>query len=104
MAGQSWCIKIVPSGNTVAFDPDVYGVEPGSPLQASVGDLIAWNNETDDARTISISGETLEVDAWKSTSAYEIQNPNNTPVPYTIDYTCTVPNEDDSNGAIDVVA
>ena len=103
MAGQSWCINIVPSGDTVAFNADVYGTEPGSPLQAEVGDLVSWANETDSDRTITVSGETFDVRAWSSTDAYQIQNTDGTPTPYTITYTCTAGSAT-ATGQIDVIA
>jgi hypothetical protein len=102
MAGQSWCINIVPSGSGVELNPDVWGATPGAPLQAQVGDLVSWSNQTDDAHQISISGETLDSKAWGSTSAYQIQNPNNTPIPFTIAYTCSTA-QGDQSGLIDVV-
>jgi plastocyanin len=46
MASQDWSIKIVPSGSSVAFQPDVPGAKPGDPLQAQDADLISWNNRT----------------------------------------------------------
>jgi hypothetical protein len=95
MAGQSWLINIVPSGSSVAFNPDVFGVAPGSPLQAQVNDLICWNNQTESAQQVVVSNvvsglpdETFDADSWKSTTAYQIQNPKKAPFPYTIDYTC----------------
>jgi plastocyanin len=104
MAGQSWSVVINSSGNSVVFDPDIYGVPPGSPLQAAVGDLVCWDNQTDAAHTLTVSGETLEAGAWKSTNAFQIQNPDNTPIPFTITYTCTVPDQPDATGQIEVIA
>jgi hypothetical protein len=46
MAGQDWSIKIVSSGGTTSFEPDVIGGGPGQPLQAQGGDLVSWNNRT----------------------------------------------------------
>ena len=89
MAGQSWSINIVPSGGSISLNPDVFGAAPGSPLQAQVGDLVSWNNQTNDDQRIVVSGETLDAAPWKSTTAYQIQNPNKTPTPYTINYTCS---------------
>lgn len=103
MAGQSWSIDIVPSGDGVSLNPDVFGALPGSPLQAAVGDLVSWNNQTDDDRQIIVSGETLEAKAWQSTSAYQIQNPSGTKIPYPIDYTCST-KQGDQAGLIDVIA
>ena len=96
MAGQSWSINIVPSEEKgVAFNPDVYGCAAGSPLQAQLGDLVSWNNQTDSAHKIVIEGETLDVDPWSSTTAFEIQNAT-TPIIYTCDSDC--------EGQIEVVA
>src|SRR5690242_7818231 len=103
MAGQSWSINIVPSDGSVELNPDVWEAEPGSPLQAQVGDLVSWNNQTDDAHQISVSGETLDVNPWSSTDGYLIQNPNKRPIPFTITYTCST-GSTDVTGAIDVIA
>jgi hypothetical protein len=103
MAGQSWCITIVPDGDGVSLNPEVWAAEPGMPLLAEVGDLVAWNNQTNDDHLISISGETFDAKAWKSTTAYEIQNPTGIPIPYTITYTCSTA-LGDQNGSIDVTA
>lgn len=102
MAGQSWSINIVPSGNGVSLDPDVFGAQPGTPLQAQVGDLVSWNNQTNDSHRITVSGETLDAAAWKSTTAYTIQNPAKTPTPYTITYTCSTA-QGDQDGQINVL-
>ncbi len=103
MAGQSWIINIVPAGDGVALNPDVYGALPGSPLQAQVGDLVSWSNRTDGEHQIAVSGETFDAKPWNSTDSYEIQNPNNIPIPYTINYTCST-DAGDQSGLIDVVA
>ena len=103
MAGQSWSINIVPSGGSVALNPDVWGVQPGSPLQAQVGDIVSWNNQTDDAHQISVSGETLNVGPWRSTTGYVIQNPQKNKPPYTITYTCSA-GAGSVKGTINVIA
>ena len=46
MAGQDWSIKIVPSGSSAAFQPDIPGSNVGDPLEAGDADLISWNNRT----------------------------------------------------------
>jgi hypothetical protein len=46
MADQDWSIKIVTSGGTVQFQPDVPGAKPGDPLQAGNADIVSWNNRT----------------------------------------------------------
>jgi hypothetical protein len=50
---QTWSIKIMPVGDGVRFDPDVFGIEPGQPLKAQEGDLVSWNNRTD--RTVVVA-------------------------------------------------
>jgi plastocyanin len=97
-------VNIVPSGSTIALNPDVYGVPAGSPLQAQVGDLVSWNNQTEVDEQIVVSGETLDVRPWSSTTAYQIQNPTNQPRPYTITYTCTPKQGTAVNGTINVTA
>jgi hypothetical protein len=103
MAGQSWSINIEPSGDGVSLNPDVYGALPGTPLQAEVGDLVSWNNQTDDDHQISVSGETLDAKAWKSTTAYQVQVPTGTVFPYPLKYTCST-KQGDQNGLINVTA
>jgi hypothetical protein len=42
-------IKIIKAeGVGIAFQPDRPGAQPGQPLGANEGDLITWNNMTDD--------------------------------------------------------
>jgi hypothetical protein len=109
MAGQSWSIKIVPSNGGVSLDPDVYGVRPGTPLKAGVGDLVSWNNESGEKRTISvaqigdIASEALDVGAWSSTTAYTIRQPTGMSPPFTITYTCTT-QQGNQRGSIDVTS
>jgi hypothetical protein len=102
MAGQSWSIDIVPSGNSVSLNPDIFGTQPGSPLQAQVGDLVSWNNQTDNTQTVLVSGEKLVAATFKSTTGYQIQNPNKTPTPYQINYTVSG-NQGVVNGLINVL-
>ena len=96
MAGQSWSINIVPSTTGVAFNPDVFGVAPGSALQAQNGDLVSWNNQTDNPHTIVVQTETFEAKPWSSTTAFQIQ----TAAPATITYTC----DNNEKGTIEVVS
>ena len=95
MAGQSWSINIVPSGSGLQFNPDVYGCDPGSPLQAQKGDLVSWNNQTNDKHQIIVGTETFDVDPWSSTTAYQVQ----TAAPATITYTC----DKDCTATIEVI-
>ena len=86
MAGQSWSIDIVPSNGGVAFNPDVYGVSPGSPLQAQTGDVVSWNNQTSSEQTIVVNvtpQETFTAKSFKSTDGYVIQVNAPTDVTYT---------------------
>ena len=48
-----WSIKIVPSttglaNEPAAFVPDLPGAEAGAPLKVLTGDLVTWNNTTDE--------------------------------------------------------
>ena len=79
---QTWSIKIVPAGDGVRFDPDVFGIEPGQPLKAQEGDLVSWNNETSASQVVSVvkagtqdkSFETKPIDKFMSSSpGYVIQ-------------------------------
>jgi plastocyanin len=58
MAGQNWSITI--TGCPASFDPDVYGTEPGQPLEAQLGDLVSWNNQTDEPHQIWLTDENGE--------------------------------------------
>ena len=50
MALSQRSIKIVQQANeSVAFQPDLPGAQPGQPLGALGGDLITWNNTTNNA-------------------------------------------------------
>jgi plastocyanin len=94
MAGQSWSINIVPSSEkpddkSVSFNPDVYDCPPGSPLKAQVGDLVSWNNQTNNPHQIVVEGETLDCNPWSSTTAYQIQTTAKSPIVYTCDEDCT---------------
>ena len=46
MATQDWSIKIIPFENSVTFEPDFPGAQPGQPLHAQDADLVSWNNRT----------------------------------------------------------
>ena len=39
-----WSIKI--QGKPAVFTPDIDGTKPGTPLQVVTGDLVSWNNMT----------------------------------------------------------
>ncbi len=46
---QQWGIIIEEVGGKVVFRPDVPGAQAGDPLGADVGDIVTWNNRTNDA-------------------------------------------------------
>ena len=55
MPGQSWSIKIVSANPCAVFVPDVYappGTPDERPLEAELGDLVSWNNQTGDEHEI----------------------------------------------------
>jgi hypothetical protein len=80
---QAWTVKIVPAGDRVQFDPDVFGIDPGQPLKAKKGDLVCWNNQTPNTQIVVVmkagttdkSFTTDFIDAFKSSSpGYVIQD------------------------------
>ena len=58
---NAWSIKIVElADGTVAFEPDVPGATPGQPLGAKTGDLVTWNNRTNQAHwPVATSAQTF---------------------------------------------
>lgn len=122
MAGESWSITITGESPYAQFTPDVY-TESGKPpesLQAALGDLICWNNQTGDDHEIVITdqsynpGSTIAgtAPAWRSSSpGYVAQQKDVSPVvpsgqtaqfPQTIYYCCSYhPTE---RGTITVIA
>ena len=54
MAGQTWPITIVAGTPYASFVPDVYGSPPA--LQAQIGDVVSWNNQTDQEHQIYQTG------------------------------------------------
>lgn len=53
MALSQWSITIVQvSPSSVAFRPDLPGAQNGQPLGALAGDLITWNNTTNNAHLL----------------------------------------------------
>ncbi len=52
-AGQGWSVII--QGDPMSFDPDVYGTDPGAPLKAQVGDMVCWNNQTEEPHQIAVA-------------------------------------------------
>jgi hypothetical protein len=63
---QTWSIKIVPAGDGVRFDPDVFGIEPGQPLKAQAGDLVSWNNETSASQVVSVYQAGTQVKSFET--------------------------------------
>jgi hypothetical protein len=52
MASQ-WSIKIIDLGNgTVTFQPDLPGAQQGQPLGVNAGDIVTWNNTTNNMLTL----------------------------------------------------
>jgi hypothetical protein len=47
MSGQAWSVTIVPGSPCARFEVDAYG-QSGSDLQAENGDIVSWNNQTND--------------------------------------------------------
>ena len=45
-------IKIIKVDGGIAFQPDRPGAKPGQPLGANSGDLVTWNNQTDNTLTL----------------------------------------------------
>jgi plastocyanin len=122
MAGQSWSIKIV-TGTPCTFVPDVYTppeTPPPAALQAQLGDLVCWNNQTSEDHHLWLTDEnydpvsaiTDKIAPWQSSyPGYVPQQadvspavaPNTTPTfPQTIYYYCSI--HTDERGTIDVVA
>jgi plastocyanin len=59
MAGQSWSITIQPGLAQASFVPDVFVPADKTPkvnLQAQVGDLVSWNNQTQQEHEIWQTG------------------------------------------------
>jgi hypothetical protein len=119
MAGQNWSIKIVAGSPHAQFVPDVYappGTPEDRPLQAQLGDLISWNNQTADEHHIWLTNELYEpqsaitepIPAWQSSyPGYVPQQADVTPpVPpdtaQVIYYYCSI--HTDEHGQIDVVS
>jgi hypothetical protein len=75
---QTWTIMI--QGNPTQFNPDVFGIKPGEPLKAQIGDLVSWNNQTASIYAIQVNAPGggvsfgTKIDPFKSSSpGYVIQ-------------------------------
>lgn len=44
---QAWTIIVTAArGVPTQLNPDVFGIAPGEPLKAQIGDLVSWNNQS----------------------------------------------------------
>lgn len=48
MATNQWDVRIVQDGSAAAFEPRLPGGTPGGQLLAQAGDVVTWNNATND--------------------------------------------------------
>lgn len=90
-----WSIKIVPPsqpGGPAEFQPDIEDADAGDPLEVEQGDLVSWNNTTDQAHWPTV----VVVDAQPFQLTSDPIQPNSSS-PYfnvtqkagtTIQYTC----------------
>lgn len=105
---QAWSVKILPGEG---FVPDVYSPDgvPPKELLAEKGDLVSWNNQTDQEHQLvetAPDGEPLGTDPmtdvispWQSSyPGYVVQVPGGS----TIYYCCTF--HEDERGTIEVTA
>ena len=104
MSGQNWSIMITTGG----FVVDAFG-QSRSALQAQNGDVISWNNQTDQQHqpwqtdsSYNPTGPQLSnvIDAWKSSTPGYV--PATASTPSTIYYYCK--NHPSEHGTIVVVA
>ena len=85
-----WSIKI--EGKPAVFTPDIENVKPGTPLQVVRGDLVSWNNETDDPHFLVPNDPqfsafmTAPLTPGNPSRAYNIVAPSGT----TISYHCSL--------------
>lgn len=103
---QNWSIKI--EGAPAKFNPDVYGAEPGSPLQAQSGDLVSWNNQTADPHEIWVNDTTGSTQITDRIEKYQSSFPayvtpqSTSSTEQTIDYYCSL--HENEQGRIVVVS
>jgi hypothetical protein len=100
-----WSIKI--EGKPAVFTPDIDGVKPGTPLKVVQGDLVSWNNESDEPHFLVpdrvpkdpqfSAFMTAPLTPDNSSGAYNIIAPSGT----TISYSCSL--HDHEHGKIVVV-
>ena len=105
MAGNAWSILIVPGSAYASFVPDVYvprDVTAPTALQAQVGDMVSWNNQTPQEHEIWQTGGdriTDQIDAGKSSQPAYIVGGT---APTTVEYYCSI--HPDETGSIDVIS
>jgi plastocyanin len=111
MAGQTWCITIN-AGSPASFVPDVYSESdtPPTGLQAQVGDLVSWNNQTPEAHQpwLTDANHVLQGTAGITDviAEWETSNPGYIlagTAPSTIYYRCATHPDLDEFGTIDLV-
>ncbi|HYK02369.1 MAG TPA: hypothetical protein VE974_11475 [Thermoanaerobaculia bacterium] len=57
---QAWSIIVNASrGVPTQLNPDVFGIPPGQPLKAQIGDLVSWNNQSGYSCSI-------QMDSWSA--------------------------------------
>jgi hypothetical protein len=129
MAGQTWTVTIV-AGTPNIFIPDVYNPNPdpepptsSQPLLASNGDVVSWDNETEEEHDLALTDVTYQVltpvaslvgpiAAGKpSDQFYLTQTADASPTPpatvvfpVTIYYACTVTGHENERGTIQLTA
>jgi plastocyanin len=97
-----WSIKI--EGKPAVFTPDIEGVKPGTPLKVVQGDLVSWNNQSDEPH-FPVPDDTGSFGVFMTTAitpdnssgAYNVNAPSGT----TISYKCSL--HDNEHGQIVVV-
>ena len=93
-AGQGWTVMI--QGDPASFDPDVYGTDPGAPLKAQIGDMVCWNNQTEEPHQLAVADSegktsftTDVMQPWKSSQpGYVTQKTDIDAATNTIRYFC----------------
>jgi plastocyanin len=105
-----WSIKI--EGKPAVFTPDIDNIKPGTPLKVVQGDLVSWNNESDEPHflvpepvTDPVSGQQKQLSPFMTaplapgnpSGAYNVVEPSGT----TISYHCSL--HDNERGQIVVV-
>lgn len=106
-SGQSWSVII--NGEPATFDPDVFGTDPGNPLKAQIGDMVCWNNQTEEEHRLAVTDSsgattfTTDVIAPGKSSSPGYVTQQSDANAGTIAYHCVVYGHDGENGEITVV-